>query len=135
MFILDQTEKSKMKEFGLTMFIALNAINLFWLWKKGEPPAPVIFISFLFLLFSFIKSGVLLKPLHKSWMALSLMMGKIASVLILSVIFYLIISPLKLALKLSGKDPLNLKFNKNDGADSYWLEKKQTQKPSYEKQS
>lgn len=124
-----------MKEFGLTMSIAINAINLFWFWKKSEPLIPAVLISFLFLLFSFIKSGVLLKPLHKAWMTLSLMMSKITSALILSVIFYLIITPLKLAVKLSGKDPLNLKFNKNNGANSYWLEKKPNQKTSYEKQS
>lgn len=123
--------KRELREFGLIMATALSLLNLFLFWRRGEIFIFIIFFSALFFFLSF-KGLTILKPLHKIWLAFSLIMGRIFTALILTALFYLAITPIRLILKLSNKDLLDLKFDRTK--KSYWLEKKQTQGSSYEKQ-
>lgn len=124
-------DKPKLKEFGLIMAAALILLDLFLFWRKDEISVPIIFFSALFFILSFVGTNAL-EPLYKIWMALSSMMGKCVSALILIVLFYLVIAPTGLIMKLLNKDLLGLKFNRDK--NSYWLKKEQSSKSSYEKQ-
>lgn len=124
-------EKSKLKEFGLTMAAFLSLLNLFLFWRRGEIFVPITLFSVLFLFFSFIGTGIL-KPVYQIWMAFSLVMGKCVTALILAVLFYLVLTPMGLLMKLLNKDLLGLKFNRRK--NSYWVPKDQSSESSYEKQ-
>jgi hypothetical protein len=62
-------------------------------------------------------------------------MGWLMTRAILSVLFFVILTPTALLLRLLGKDLLNMKFDRNS-SQSYWLARSadQSQKPDYTKQ-
>ena len=64
----------------------------------------------------------LLTPLNKVWFKFGLLLGKIISPLIMGIIFFLVVTPIGIIMRLFRKDLLNLKYNKNS---TYWVEKKE----------
>jgi hypothetical protein len=88
------------------------------LWYLGK----VSFIYFsiiggLFVILAFIAIPVL-RPFHKLWMMLALMMGFVMSRVILTLLFYIVLTPVGLIAKLVGKKFMPLGFDKN--AVTYW---------------
>ena len=78
-----------------------------------------IFLSLIFLILGLINSK-LLTPLNILWFKFGILLGKIVSPLVMGIIFFVIVTPIALLMKLFKKDVLNLKFNKDN---SYWIEK------------
>ena len=126
--------RGELRKFGLTMgivFVLLGGVS----WWRGMG----YYFYFIFPSFAFIISGLvipsLLKPIQKIWMSLAILMSWLMTRVILSVLFYLGITPIGLLAKLLGKDFLGLKFNKNI-ADSYWIpkERQKFEKNNYERQ-
>ena len=76
-------------------------------------------ISIVFLILGIINSN-LLKPLNKLWFKFGLLLGKIISPFVMGIIFFVVVTPIAILMRLLRKDLLNLKFNKNN---SYWIEK------------
>ena len=64
---------------------------------------------------------VVLKPVYRVWMALAVVLGFIMTRVILSVVYYLVMTPIGLALRLFGKDPMHRRIDPD--AASYWIEK------------
>ncbi|MGH8742505.1 MAG: SxtJ family membrane protein, partial [Burkholderiales bacterium] len=59
---------------------------------------------------------------NRLWMRLGLLLGNLVSPVALALLYYGVLAPLGVAMRLSGKDALRLKLDR--GADSYWLERK-----------
>tara|TARA_Y100000992_G_scaffold301789_1_gene273636 strand:- start:17 stop:211 length:195 start_codon:yes stop_codon:yes gene_type:complete len=53
-------------------------------------------------------------------MKFGIFLGKIVSPLLMAIIFFLVVTPIGLIMRLLGKDLINLKYNKSK---SYWIEK------------
>ena len=117
----DDVTKSDLRKFGLIMgaMIALIFGLLFpWIadktlenWPRWPFIAMVIFWVFAFLL------PESLRKVNELWLKIGNVLGWINSRIILGVMFYLLIFPIGLLLKLFGKDSMNRKLEK--GADSY----------------
>ena len=77
---------------------------------------------------------IILKPIYLVWMIFAVILGWFMTRFILSLLFYLVITPIGLVLRIMGKDLLELR--KEEVQDSYWnmrdSEKEQNQ--NYEKQ-
>ena len=125
--------KVELRKFGITLGIVFGLLGGLFLWRE-KPYYPYLFALSLFFLFFGLLFPTLLKPIHKVWMGLALILGSIMTRVILSVLFYLVITPLGLISKLSGKDFLDLKFDKS--VSSYWISRKNItfEKANYEKQ-
>tara|TARA_B100001121_G_scaffold275645_1_gene264281 strand:+ start:430 stop:624 length:195 start_codon:yes stop_codon:yes gene_type:complete len=54
-------------------------------------------------------------------MKFGILLGNVVSPIIMVIVFFLVITPISLLMRIFKKDLLNLKFNKNY---SYWIEKK-----------
>ena len=78
-----------------------------------------ILVSIVFLILGLLNSKIL-TPLNNIWFKFGLVLGKIISPIIMAIIFFLVVSPIGLFMRLIKKDLLNLKYNKNK---SYWIEK------------
>lgn len=104
--------------FGLTFFIFFLLIAL-WplLWDRPLRPAP-LGISLAFLATAFIRPA-LLAPLNKLWLKFGALLHAITSPIILGVMFYLVIMPIGLLMRLAGKDFLRLRFDPD--TPSYWI--------------
>ena len=107
------------RSFGIVFFLVFILIALYPLINHGEVRVWSIFIS-LFFLFLGIMNSSILTPLNKLWFKLGIFLGKIISPLIMGIIFFIVVTPIGLFMRLLGKDLLNLKFN-ND--KSYWIQK------------
>ncbi len=110
---------SSNRSFGLVFFIFFLIISL-WPLKNGDDIRIWIFlISIIFLILGIINSN-LLTPLNLLWFRFGLLLGKIVSPVVMGAVFFLVVTPIAIIMRLIGKDLLNLKFNKNK---SYWIEK------------
>jgi hypothetical protein len=126
-------DKSDWKKFGITMGIILTIIGFFMLWKKNTYCEYFFFLAAAFFISGLILPYVL-KPVYKAWMALSVVMGFIMTRIIMFIIFYLMVTPLRILASIAGKEFLDMKIEKS--AKSYWIVRKQTQKvkSDYERQ-
>ncbi|MBK9167701.1 MAG: hypothetical protein IPM24_09580 [Bryobacterales bacterium] len=61
----------------------------------------------------------LLGPLNRAWRQLGILMGKVVHPVVLAILFYGVFTPMGLAMRLAGRDPMRRKFD--PAADSYWL--------------
>ncbi len=107
------------KSFGVVFFIVFLLIAIYPLINNGELRIWSSIIAIIFLILGLINSKVL-TPLNKLWFKFGLLLGKIVSPLIMGIIFFLVVTPTGLIMRIIGKDLLNLKFNKKK---SYWIEK------------
>ena len=73
-------------------------------------------------------------PLQKTWMSISILLGFVMTRVILSILFYIVITPVGFVARLFGKDFLNEKIDKSK--ESYWnyREQKEYDKTSTEQQ-
>lgn len=108
------------KSFGIVFFVVFLLISLYPLTYLGEIRIWSLIISFIFLILGLLNSN-LLAPLNIIWFKFGILLGKIVSPLIMGVIFFLVVTPIGIIMRLMGKDVLNLKYNKKD--ESYWIEK------------
>lgn len=113
---IDQSNEA-VKKTGLTVGVVLILISLL-LWYLGKSSF-VYFSSIggLFVILSLIAIPVL-RPFHKLWMMLALAMGFVMSRVILTILFYLVLTPIGWLAKIVGKKFMPLGFDKN--AATYW---------------
>ena len=112
-------ESSSNKSFGLVFFIVFLIIAIYPIFKNGDIRIWSLIISFIFLSLGLINSKIL-TPLNKIWFKLGLLLGKIVSPLIMLFIFFFVVTPIGLIMRILKKDVLNLKYN---SSASYWIEK------------
>jgi saxitoxin biosynthesis operon SxtJ-like protein len=62
-----------------------------------------------------------LTPLNRIWLKFGLLLHKIVSPIVLGILFFVVITPMGLAMRLFGKDPLRLRLDR--GTKSYWIER------------
>ena len=107
------------RNFGIVFFVVFLLIALYPFTYGGELRIWSLIISIILLILGFFNSKIL-APLNKIWFKFGIFLGKIISPLIMGIIFFLVVTPIGLIMRLLGKDVLNLKYNKNK---SYWIEK------------
>ena len=116
---MDDVKISSNRSFGIVFFVVFLLIALYPLSYDGEIRLWSLIISVIFLILGLLDSKIL-APLNKIWFKFGILLGKIVSPLIMGIIFFLVVTPIGLIMRLLGKDVLNLKYNKNK---SYWIEK------------
>ena len=107
------------KSFGVVFFLVFLLISLYPLINDGTLRIWSFVISIIFLILGILNSKIL-SPLNKIWFKFGLLLGKIISPIVMSIIFFIVVTPIGLILRLFKKDVLNLKFNNNN---TYWIEK------------
>jgi hypothetical protein len=107
------------RNFGIVFCVFFLIVSIWPLLYSSEIRLWSIFIAFLFLILG-LKNSKILTPLNKLWFNLGLFLGKIVSPLVMGIIFYAVVTPTGILLRLIGKDILSLKFNKKN---SYWIKK------------
>ena len=116
---MDEVKISSNRSFGIVFFIVFLLITLYPLTYNGEIRIWSAIISLIFLVLGLLNSKIL-TPLNKLWFKFGIFLGKIISPIIMGIIFFLVVTPIGLLMRLLGKDLINLKYNNNK---SYWIEK------------
>ena len=119
---MNKTNLPSNRSFGIVFFIVFLIISLFPLISGHEIRIWSLFISLVFLILGILNSKILL-PLNRYWTIFGLFIGNIISPLIMGIIYFGVITPTGLLMKIFGKDLLGLKKNKNR---SYWIKKDNT---------
>ena len=110
---------SSNKNFGIVFSIFFLLISIYLLLNNNPIYYWSLFVSFIFLVLGLMNSKIL-SPLNLLWFKFGILLGKIVAPVIMGVIFFLVVTPISIILKIFGKDVLNLKFNNNK---TYWIEK------------
>ena len=117
---MDDIKIGSNRSFGIVFFIVFLLIALYPLTYGGQIRIWLVIISLIFLVLGLFNSKIL-TPLNKLWFKFGIFLGKIISPIIMGIIFFLVVTPIGLFMRLLGKDLINLKYNNNK---SYWIEKK-----------
>ena len=116
---MDEIKISSNRSFGIVFFIVFLLIALYPLLKGNDLRVWSLIISFVFLVLGLINSKIL-TPLNRLWFKFGLLLGKFISPLIMGIIFFIVVTPIGIIMRLLKKDLLNLKYNKKE---TYWIDK------------
>ena len=116
---MDDIKISSNRNFGIVFFIVFLLIAIYPFLKGNDLRIWSLLISFVFLILGLINSK-LLSPLNKLWFKFGLFLGKIISPIIMGFIFFIVVTPIGIIMRLLRKDLLNLKYNQKK---TYWIEK------------
>ena len=113
--------KSSNRSFGLLFFIVFLGIGL-WPLKNGqEINIYLIMISLFFLTLGLINSKIL-SPLNMAWIKFGEILGIVIAPIIMALVYFIVLTPISLIVRIFGKDLLGLKFFKKQ--DTYWIKRK-----------
>ena len=107
------------KSFGIVFFTVFLIIAIWPLLNGYEIRYWSLIISIVFLLLGILNSKIL-TPLNKIWFKIGILLGNVISPIVMSIIFFLVVTPTSFIMKILGKDLLNLKKNTKN---SYWITK------------
>ena len=116
---MDDIKIGSNRSFGIVFSIVFLLIAIYPLINSEELRVWSLIIAIIFLVLGLINSKIL-TPLNKLWFKFGILLGRIVSPVIMGLIFFLVVTPIALIMRIIGKDLLNLKFNKEK---SYWIEK------------
>jgi hypothetical protein len=63
----------------------------------------------------------ILSPLNRAWLKLGLLMFKVVNPIVMGLLFFVTITPIGVVMRMTGKDFLRLRLDKN--AKSYWIDR------------
>ena len=114
-------KKSSNKSFGILFFVVFLGLGLWPLTNDNNTNIYLIIISIIFLILGLLNSK-LLSPLNSFWIKFGELLGKIIAPVVMAIIYFLILTPISLIVRLFGKDLLGLKFSKQ--LKTYWIKRK-----------
>lgn len=126
-------EKSDLRKFGITLGMILIIISIFLFWKEKESFQILLNIGVLLSVLGIV-IPVVLKPIYWIWMIFATILGWVMTRVILSLLFYVIFTPISLFPRLFGKQFLELKWNRTNR--TYWNYRSEgvVEKERYKKQ-
>ena len=107
------------RNFGIVFFVVFLIISFYPLTSDGDIMRWSLVISIIFLILGLINSKIL-TPLNRVWFKFGIFLGRMVSPIIMALIFFIVVTPIGLIMRLLRKDLLNLKYNKSK---SYWIKK------------
>jgi hypothetical protein len=108
------------RSFGLmfALILALVLGLLRWRYESlADRVSPILLVLTALCLCVALVRPRLLRPLNRCWMIFSMLLGRIMSPIVLAVLYYFLISPLAIALRLGGRDKLRLR---SASVESHW---------------
>ena len=109
--------KNTNRSFGILFFIVFLIIGLWPLKASNEVAIWAVVLSVIFLILGLLNSRFL-TPINKLWIKLGQLIGKFVAPIFLGIIFFTVLTPIGILLKVLKKDILSLKFDKK--INSYW---------------
>ena len=114
------TEQSSPKSFGVVFSIVFLIVSLYPLINSEVLSIWALIVSVVFLLLAFIAPNILSLP-NKLWFKFGMLLGSIIAPIVMALVFFVIVLPTGLIMRLLDKDLLKQKIDKN--AKSCWIER------------
>ncbi len=113
-----QTEQQRLRKFGLVMAVAFGLLGAFLLWRERPAGPYLLYVGAAFLLVGLVLPKAL-SPVEHAWMAFARLLQIVVTAVILTVTFYVMITPLGLIMRVIGKETLGKKGDPS--VESYWV--------------
>ena len=114
------------RSFGVVFAIVFAIIGALPLLKGGDLRLWSLLVAAVFLGLGLLTPGVL-RPLNILWFKFGLLLGRIIAPIVISLLFFIAVTPTALVMRLLRKDLLSLKFDRK--AKSYWISRSKTDNP------
>ena len=112
-------KKNSNRTFGILFFLVFLVIGI-WPITNGENLRWwSIIISLIFLFLGIVNSKIL-TPFNKIWIKIGELLGKVIAPIVMAIIYFFIITPMSMLLKLLRKDLLKIKFSP---VTTYWIKR------------
>ena len=112
-------KKNSNKSFGVLFFIVFLLIALWPLVNGDSLRVWSLLIAVIFLVLGLLNSKIL-NPFKRIWIKFGEILGKVIAPIVLSIVYFIVITPIGLLLRIFGKDLLGIKFLKKK---SYWIKR------------
>jgi hypothetical protein len=117
---------SETRKFGLIALLFFGCLCALGLWT--EKPVPTYLFGFLSLLGAgFILFPSRLRPVHSAWLKVAHLLGRVMTMIVLTIAYYFVITPSALIKRLIGGRPLPVKPDKK--VSSYWVDRHEPTQP------
>ena len=116
---MDNIKIGSNRSFGIVFFIVFLLIAIYPLIYQESIRYWSLYISIIFFILGILNSRIL-TPLNILWFKFGIFLSKIVTPLIMAIVFFLVVTPTGLLMRIIKKDLINLKFNKDK---SYWINK------------
>lgn len=125
--------RAELRRFGLTVGAAFAVFGLLSWWRGHVTPPRVLWALATSLVVPGLLAPSLLEPVRQGWMRFALVLGEFNSRVILTLFFYLVMTPVGLVLRLA-RDPLDRSLR--DARRSQWIkrERRAADPTGYERQ-
>ena len=114
-------KKSSEKSFGILFGLVFIIVSVWPLFYSNSLRIWSLILAIIFFLLAFLKPS-LLKSFNNAWIKLGELLGRIIAPIIMAIVYFLILTPISLLVRLFGKDLIGMKFS-ND-IKSYWIKRK-----------
>ena len=121
-----KNNKNNNRSFGILFFLVFLIIGLYPIYNGNNPNVYFIILSLPFLILGLLNSKVL-TPFNKAWIKLGEILGIVIAPMIMALVYFFILTPISLVVRIFGKDLLNMRFKKS--TDSYWIDRKKNLGP------
>ena len=115
----NKLKMSSNNSFGIVFFVCFLIISLFPLFKDGNIRIWAIVTAITFLILGLLNSPFL-NPLNKIWFKFGILLGGIMSPIVMGLVFFIVVTPTSLIMRMLGKNLLGLK---KENKKSYWVER------------
>jgi len=120
MLIKSNIKISSNRNFGLVFFFIFLVVSIWPLTHNESPRIWSAIISLAFLILVLTRSK-LLTPLNRLWAKFGIILGAIIAPIVMGVVFFLVVTPIGLVMKIIGKDLLSIKYDKKK--ETYWIKR------------
>ena len=110
---------SSNRSFGIIFSIFLLIVELWPLMSSNSPRLWALIVALIFLILGLLNSK-LLTPFNKLWIKFGEFLGKIISPIVMGIVYFFVVTPIGIFMRLNKKDLLKLKFSENS---SYWIKR------------
>ncbi len=108
------------RSFGVVFAVVAGSVAMLPLWDGRVPRWWALGAAAVFLVLA-IAAPRALRPLNRLWHRFGLLLARFMNPLVLGLLFYFVITPIGLIMRMAGKDPLRLR--RQPKSDSYWIER------------
>ena len=113
-------KKTSEKSFGILFGVIFLIISLWPLLNSNNLRLWSLAVSLTFFLISFLKPSIF-KPFNNTWIKLGELLGRIIAPIVMAIVYFLILTPISLLVRLFGKDLIGMKFSNE--IKSYWIKR------------
>lgn len=113
-------DKIELRKFGILTGVILIILGAIPLFNGNLPRFYLVIPAFILIYFGLLRPG-LLEPIYKGWMKIGYVLGRINSFLLLSIIYFLILTPIGIISRTLSRNSERFRFKRN--VDSYWIKK------------